>query len=346
MHKGGIVLNLTIRDVAKAANVSPSTVSRVLNNSSRISDRTKKRVLKVIEELNYHPNNLARNFANQNSKMIGLIEDLNEVEAFNNIYFYKVIFGLEKTIYECGYNLMFINYNNLENKDIIRKLIMEKRVDGIIFPSFLFNKNILFFFRKKNFPFVLLGEPFEGINKVNWVDVDNKLAGELVTQHLIDKGYRKIAFIGPSFKVSFTYKRYLGYKETLEKNNFEINSKYVLTDINTENLAYITMNNLLDKHHEIDAVICVNNLIAYNALKVIKKKGLDIPKNFGIVTFDKYPLANYLEPKLTTIDLDLIALGVEAGKILVQSMENNIAKKQHAFISPFLAEEESTLRKG
>jgi len=305
-------LNLTIRDVAKAADVSPSTVSRVINNNPRISDITKKKVLEVIKELNYHPNNLARNFANQNSKMIGLIEDLNEVEAFNNIYFYKVMFGLEKTIYEYGYNLMFINYNNRENKDIFKKLIMEKRVDGIIFPSFLFNK----------------------------------LAGELVTQHLIDKGYRKIAFIGPSFKVNFAYKRFLGYKETLEKNDFEMNSEYVLTDINTEKSAYIAMNNLLEKHNELDAVTCVDNLIAYGALKAVKKKGLDIPKNFGIVTFDKYPLANYLEPKLTTVDLDLIALGVEAGKTLVQSIENNISKKQHTIISPFLVEEESTLRKG
>ena len=105
MQKGGVILNLTIRDLSKAANVSPSTVSRVLNNNPRISARTKKKVLKVIKELNYHPNNLARNFANQSSRMIGLIEDLNEVEAFNNIYFYKVIFGLEKTIYEYGYNL-------------------------------------------------------------------------------------------------------------------------------------------------------------------------------------------------------------------------------------------------
>lgn len=345
MHKGGIILNLTIRDVAKAANVSPSTVSRVLNNNPRISDRTKKKVLKVIKELNYHPNNLARNFANQRSKMIGLIEDLNEVEAFNNIYFYKVIFGLEKTICEYGYNLMFINYNNRENKDIFKKLIMEKRVDGIIFPSFLFNKNILSFFKKKNFPFVLLGEPFDSMNKVNWVDVDNKLAGELVTQHLIDKAYHKIAFIGPSFKVNFSYKRFIGYKETLRKNDFEMNSNYVLTDINTEKSAYIAMNNLLEKHNELDAVICVNNLIAYGALKAIKEKGLNIPENFGIVTFDKFPLANYLEPKLTTVDLDLVALGVEAGKTLVQSIENNISKKQHTIISTFLVEEESTLRK-
>lgn len=338
-------MNLTIRDVAKAANVSPSTVSRVLNNNPRISDITKKKVIEVIKELNYHPNNLARNFANQRSKMIGLIEDLNEVEAFNNIYFYKVIFGLEKTIYEYGYNLMFINYNNRENKDIFKKLIMEKRVDGIVFPSFLFNKDILSFFKKKNFPFVLLGEPFEGINKVNWVDVDNKLAGELVTQHLIDKGYRKIAFIGPSFKVNFAYKRFLGYKEILGKNGFKINSKYIIRDINTEKSAYIAMNNLLKKHNELDAVICVDNLIAYGALKAIKKKGLNIPEKFGIVTFDKFPLANYLEPKLTTVDLDLVALGVEAGKTLVQSIENNISKRQHTIISTFLVEEESTLRK-
>jgi len=340
------MLNLTIRDVAKAANVSPSTVSRVLNDNPRISDITKKKVLEVIKELNYHPNNLARNFANQRSKMIGLIEDLNEVEAFNNIYFYKVIFGLEKTIYEYGYNLMFINYNNRENKDIFKKLIMEKRVDGIIFPSFLFNKNILSFFKKKNFPFVLLGEPFEGINKVNWVDVDNKLAGELVAQHLIDKGYRKIAFVGPSFKVNFAYKRFLGYKETLRKNGFEINPRYIIRDINNEKSAYIVMNNLLEKCSELDAVICVNNLIAYGALKSIKEKGLNIPENFGIVTFDKFPLVNYLEPKLTTVDLDLVALGAEAGRTLVQSIENNISKKQHTIISSFLVEEESTLRKG
>lgn len=338
-------MNLTIRDVAKAANVSPSTVSRVLNNNPRISTRTKKKVLKVIKELNYHPNNLARNFANQSSKMIGLIEDLNEVEAFNNIYFYKVIFGLEKTICEYGYNLMFINYNNRENKDIFKKLIMEKRVDGIIFPSFIFNKNILSFFAKQNVPFVLLGEPFDSMNKVNWVDVDNKLAGELVTQHLIDKGYHKIAFIGPSFKVNFAYKRFLGYKETLGKNGFEINSKYIIRDINNEKSAYIAMNNLLEKHNELDAVICVNNLTAYGVLKAIKEKGLNIPENFGIVTFDKFPLANYLKPKLTTVDLDLIALGVEAGKTLVQSIENNISKKQHTIISTFLVEEESTLRK-
>lgn len=324
---------VTIKDVAKAAGVSTATVSRVINSSSLIPPDTSEKVRKIMLNMEYHPNSIARSFAHQSTYTVALIVDIDNMDAFNNPFFYQIQYGIEKVLSSRSYYLMIANEKTMINHETaLNKLIFEKRIDGIILPASLLKKSLVKRMEKDRFPFIVIGEPEEGFS-VNWVDINNIMAGEIATDHLIKNGFKKIAFISGSLKDIFNKNRLNGYKTALEKHNIHVSQDLVIEGVSTKEDGCRIMNILLESKNRPDAVVVTNNISAFGALKAIKEKGYSVPEEIGLISFDSYPIAEFSEPNMTTVDIDVFDLGIQAATMLLKEIEIPSESMQHSLLS-------------
>lgn len=322
-------MGVTIEDVAKLAGVSKATVSRVLNNHPNIRPETYYKVKDAIETLGYYPNSIGRSFANQNTSTIGLIVDVDDSNSFGNPFFYQVQYGIEKALCAEGYYLLIVNQKEVSDpEESIAKLVFEKRVDGLILPESIVNSNLVAKIQEIKFPFVVIGSPAKSFD-VSWVDVDNKSAGFLATEHLIENGFKKINFICGSLKDKFNEYRFYGYKEALNKNSIFYDSKSIHYGISTKEEGKKITEKLFTQQDKPDALIFTSNLSAFGALEVIKDKNIKIPNEVGLVSFDNDPIAELTDPQLTTIDINVFDLGFQAARLLISQIMDSTYSNQN-----------------
>jgi len=336
LHGG--IMAITLNDVAKKAGVSASTVSRVISGKEKISETTKNNIIQIMKELDYHPNSQARNLATGNSQTIGLIINANEKDFYSNIFFSSSVFGIEKVTQDKSFNLLITNNQKQSNKKAsIDNLLFEKKVDGIILPPLLLNKNLINKLNHNNIPFVVLGEPDKYKNEVSWVDINNQKGSALAVSHLQQKGYKKIAFLGGNNKDTFSINRIKGFIEAITDEVPIIkNCESKKENAFTAALELINTNN-------IDAVVCIDNITACMATKAAQTLNLNIPQDFGIVSFDNYPLSEYTTPELTSIVTDTYTQGEMAANMLFSLISG---KKiiSHSLVDVSLIERESSSR--
>ena len=326
-------MSTTIRDVAKRAGVSTATISRYLNNSPFIAYETAERVREVMQELQYSPNSIARNFTNQVTKTIAFIVDSQNTTSFGNPYFLQIQYGIEKVLGMRGYYLMIVNIGNRSHgENELIKLISEKRVDGIIIPAILIKKNTIRKINECNFPCVVFGQQKETTN-VSWVDLDNVMGGELAAAHLIRNSCKEIAFIGCSFKKLFVSQRMEGYKNALTKNKIGIIQDLIIEGGEGKFKGYEIMNRLLSQRNPPDGFVFSDNLAAFGAISAVKAKSIKIPEEIQIVSFDDSLVAELSEPEMTVIDIDMFDLGSQAATMLLKQLETPSQNKQHSMIS-------------
>lgn len=335
----------TIRDVAKAAGVSTATVSRVINNSPLISQDTAEHVKKIMKELRYFPSSIARSFANQSTYNIALIVDIDNLDAFANPFFYQIQYGIEKVVCNRGYNLIIANEKSMGNRrSALSKIVLEKRADGIILPSFLLKKSQIKMMDEQKLPFVVIGEPLSKFN-INWVDINNVMAGNMAACHLIENRYKRIAFVAGSMDDKFNQNRLEGYKIALRNNGIELDEELINYDISGKEAGYRAMNDFIKKDRKPDAVIFSNNLAAFGAISSIKDNGYKIPEDIGIISFDNFPVAELSEPNMTTVDIDVFELGIQAATMLLREIEIPSKSKQNSLLSVKLISRGSAERK-
>lgn len=335
---------ITIKEVAKAANVSISTVSKVMNNSPTISEATKQKVRQVMQELNYYPNNIARSFVQQSSKNIGIVMELKQHYAFFNSHIYEILGGIESVLSDHGYTVTILNTHSLGNDlDAYEKLIREKRVDGMIIHVSPLIKSLSERMDALNFPYIVIGEPDFDSN-LCWIDINNKSAGEIAANHLISEGYHHIAFIGSTITDNICVNRLKGFYSALEKHNIPISPEYVLHDTDSINHSDALVEGLLKLPTPPDSIICLNNFIASKVINAIKKQGLRIPQDIALVSFDNYPLSMFTEPQLTVVDNDVFELGTHAANILLNKIASPNLQMQYSMLSPTLIVRESSVK--
>ncbi len=334
---------VTIHDIAKKVGVSPSTVSRVMNGKAAISSETKEKIFAAMEELNFHPNSLARNLATGSSQAIALVINAEDTKSFANQFFNRSVFGIEQVAQARGFNLIITN-DDSSSVSPIEQLVYAKKADGIIIPPSIVSQKLMNRLLKLRFPFVILGEPGISKNEVNWVDVNNSQGSELAVQHLAAQEYRSIAFVGESQELVFMRNRVAGFRSGLEAQHLALKDGFISECDGTSETACQSALDLLSRDHRPDAFICSDNAIAYGVISAVKKRGLRIPQDVGIVTFDNYPLARYTEPNLTAVDIDTFLLGEQAAMILFKTIEEN-GNRQQMLINTRLYERESTNRK-
>lgn len=336
-------MKTTINDIAKAANVAKSTVSKVLNDAPTISEATKRKVQAIMKELNYIPSSIATQLARQSSRNIGFLMNFDRKDDFLNPFFYSLLGGAESVTFENHYELTISNIHN-RGDDFMNRYVYNKKVDGMLINPSALDQETVEKLEELTFPYVIVGQPKEDYG-VTWVDYDNIAGGRIATDHLLQQGYSRIAFIGSKPDDSISHNRFRGYERVVLPLQGGESNQYIRLTGQTEEFGYRMMEELLALETPPDSVICVNNLIALGALKAAKDRGIRVPQDLGIVTFDNYPLAPYTTPALTALEIDTFELGVLSTKVLFDKIADKPLPQSFYTLQPRLIIRESTNRK-
>lgn len=320
-------MGITLDDIAKKANVSPSTVSRVISNNPNISTATRKKVLKIMEEMNFQPNIIARSLANNSTKTIGIVMASRTegalCKAFKHPLFPDMLGGLSLTAYKNGYNILLSSLNKFEDdKKKIRELAKGGLTDGIIYYFSRRDDPIIAELKSLNTPFVLIGRPMNE-NEVNWVDNDNFLMSYKMTELLIKKGHKKIAFIGasPNFVVSLD--RVEGYKKALLDNLLPVDDSLIVKGRFLTDNGYELMNEIIDNGLKPTGIIAHDDLIAFGVIKKLKEMGLRVPDDIAVAGFNNVPMAEFSMPSLTTVEMNAFDVGAKACEMLISCINSS-----------------------
>ncbi|MFC3883475.1 LacI family DNA-binding transcriptional regulator [Bacillus songklensis] len=317
-------MSVTIKDVAKLANVAPSTVSRVIANSPRISERTKKRVREAMEYLGYHPNFNARSLANKNTQAIGLVMPSSADKAFQNPFFPEVIRGISTKAHEKNFAIyMSTGQTEQEIYDGVVAMIHGRRVDGILLLYSRVGDRIISLLQEKKFPFSVIGKPSKGAEQITHVDNDNFKAGMEATDYLIQLGHERIAFVGGSLDLVVTIDRMLGYKKALGDADILYRDDYIVQEEFLKEGGREAIMGLMSLQTPPTALIVTDDLMSFGIMGSIDEMGLSVPEDISIVSFNNLMLGEFAKPPLTSIDIDIFKLGYQAAGCLLDQIENS-----------------------
>jgi DNA-binding LacI/PurR family transcriptional regulator len=317
---------MTLDDIAKKANVSPSTVSRVISNNPNISAATRNKVLKIMEQMNFQPNIIARSLASNSTNTIGVVLASRTEgalrKAFQYPLFSDMLGGLSLIAYKNGYNILLSSLNKFDDdKKKIRELTKGGMTDGIIYFFSRVNDPIIEELKSFHSPFVVIGRS-ENENEANWVDNDNFSLSYKMTELLIKKGHKKIAFIGasPSFVVAVD--RVEGYKKALQDNSIPVDENLIVKGRFMTDNGYELMKSVFDRGIVPSAVVAQDDLIAFGAIKQIQEKGLRIPEDIAVTGFNNVPMAEFSTPSLTTVETNAFDAGAKACEMLLSCIKS------------------------
>lgn len=314
---------VTIKDVARVANVAPSTVSRVIANSPRISEKTKERVREVMDQLGYHPNFIARSLASQSTRAIGLVMPSSTDVVFQNPFFPTVLTGLSEGAHSKQYALhMTTGKTEDEIFDGVVAMVQGGRVDGVVLLYSKVEDKVIAYLRERDFPFVVIGKPFKDDDNISYVDNDNFKAGKEVTEHLIQLGHDRIGFIGGNLDLVVTVERLLGYEKALRNSGLSLVDDYIVNDEFLRESGQDAVKELLSLENPPTAMVVADDLMALGVLNKLDEMGIAVPEDISIVSFNNVLIAEMARPPLTSVDINIFDLGYQAAKSLIQKIEN------------------------
>jgi len=336
---------ITMKDVAKLAGVSASTVSRVISDDSRISQRTKKKVLEVMEELNYYPNTIARSLASNKTDTIGVIMPSYKEDIFINPFFQKALKGISLIASQRFFDILIVTNHKEENDvDVLKRIIKGKRVDGLILTRPKEDDGGIKFLKENNVPFVLIGSCLE-YDDIPSVDNDNEQASYDLTSLLIRKGRDKITFIGGELDSVVMKERYKGYLRALKDYNITFNEDYFISDKFMEKSGYYLTSRLMNLDNEPDAIIVADDLMSLGALKRLKEGNKKVPEDIMLASFNNSMLAKYANPSITSIEINSIELGRKACQKLFDILEEKSRENKEIIDYKIIERESTSLRK-
>jgi LacI family transcriptional regulator len=313
---------ITIKDIALKCGLSVSTVSRALNNHPYINDDTKKMVKELAESLGYSPNIVARSLKSQRSNQIGVI-----VPEIRHDFFSNAISGIEEVAYQKGYTVII----SQSNEDIKREKtnlnsMYLNRVAGII-VSISQSTDTSQHFRnllKNGFKMVFFDRIPEDLD-VYKVEIDDFQTAYDAVKYLIDKGHKKICHLGGPQNLAICSKREMGYKKAMSEHRLQ-NEINVIEGGMHESDGYQSMDELIATENIPDAVFAVNDPVAIGAFKRLKEAKILIPEQVAVIGFSNNPIAEMIDPPLTTIEQHSMEMGKQAAKLLIDMIEGNPIK--------------------
>ena len=315
----------TLADVAKLAGVSTSTVSRVIADSPKISEKTKLKVLDCMDEIGYYPNAIAQSLAKKRTGNIGIIMPHSEDEIFLNPFFPEALRGIVNETSKTDYDLILSTNAKLgEELLIIKKLIRASKVDGVILMSSKEDDECIDYLKSINFPFVLIGSPYEVEESINHVDNDNEKAAYELTKYLIDLGRKKLAFIGGDEKLVVTKRRIEGYKRALKEMHLDFDKDLLLIGNFNEKTGFKYGDKIANMKDMPDGLIVTDDLVAFGVLKVFESLGIRVPEDIAIGSFNNSILSKQSPVPFTSIEINAFELGKESINLLVRVIEDNV----------------------
>lgn len=333
----------TVYDIAKELNITVSTVSRALNNISTISEATRKAVQETAARLNYRPNKIASSLTSGKTYTIGVIIPSAQVQ-----YFASVIHALESSLKSFGYSILLYQSNEslISEKNGITTLL-EAQVDGIVASMSLETKDPSHFekVKEEGKPLIIFDRTHDDL-QCAMVKIDDVRAGYIATKHLLDEGYRKIAYITTAHKIKIFNERYEGYLLALQEAGLPANPAYTISGNLTVEGGYTGTQQLLKLREQPDAIIGGDDYVALGIIKALHEKNIT-PPEIGVIGFANQNFSEHIIPSLSTIDQQALKIGAACAtmflKIIDQSRDTR-AEQKPIVIEPLLLARESTRR--
>jgi LacI family transcriptional regulator len=332
---------MNIKDIAKLAQVGVSTVSRVLNNHPDVKDSTRKKILKIIRESNYIPNNSARILKQHNTKNIGIL-----VKGVFNPFFSEMISVIGKIINELGYTMIVHQNDYSSNQDIdtLIAFIKEKRLQGVICLGGNFSDITRESFKEINVPIVLTSVNTvskQGKEYYSSIGIDDEKSACYAAKYLINKGHKNIALIlGEPNDMGIGLRRLEGYRSALTKEGIQTDNELIIAGRYSSKGAYNEVLKLLEKRKDITAIFALSDIMAIGAAKAIIDRGLKIPENISIVGFDGMDESEYYNPSITTVKQPKKLMAEMSIKLLI-SLINGNKENEHIVMDTKLIERDS-----
>jgi LacI family transcriptional regulator len=315
----------TLTDIAKKLKISPSTVSRALSNHPDISDETKEKVKTLAEKLHYVPNPIAQSLKSNRTSTIGIL-----VPEIKHDFFSSAISGIEEVAYQSGYTIIVSQSNESFEREVVNtNALMHHRVAGLIVSISQHTVNGEHFqpLIDRNIPLVFFDRVCEDVI-ANKVVIDDENSAYKAVQHLIERGYKRIAHFAGSKELDICKKRLNGYKSALLNADLPILNEFILYGGLHESDGYDSMEMLLKNNTIPDAIFCVNDPVAIGAFQRIKEANLKIPQDIGIVGFSNNKITSLVDPQITTVDQPSFEMGKKAAEILISIIEDSSKKNE------------------
>ncbi|WFA09440.1 LacI family DNA-binding transcriptional regulator [Tissierella sp. Yu-01] len=318
-------MSATIKDVAKLAEVSISTVSRVINDSKPVSPEARRRVLKAIEELGYKPNEIARSLVTKKSNLIGVI-----VDDIGNSYVAQIVRGVEEVARMYNYDIVLCSsYGSEESELRFIQLLMQKQVEGIIIVSEILTTQIAENINKYNVPFVYLNRLYQ-ILKTPTVTIDNEVATSIMIDYLNESGHKNILYVTWDKDIDLTIEKYKvkGYTDAImSKGGLPVVygvSGYKIDD------SYNEGSDILEviKRNNITAVFCGHDELAIGLINYLYDNNIRVPDDISVVGFGDISLASIYRPKLTTIKEPYYDIGAVAIRRILKEINGEVIDKR------------------
>lgn len=324
---------MSIKDIAREAGVSTATVSRVLNGSDKVKSNTAKRVLEVIDSMNYRPDHVARRMKvkSTDSLVIGLI-----ITDIGNPFFSNVAKGVEDVAFKNKHVLMICNTNEdpAKEKFFLNSMLSEKVSGAIIVPT-SGNKSLYGKLVEDGFPMVMVDRRPSHLN-VDTVSINNEAGGYQATKRLIQNGHTRIGIICGIKELSNTKERLTGYKKALKDMNIEVSEELITYGNYIESGGRKAMNTLLSLGRPPTAVFSTNNLMTLGCIKLLYQRKISIPDEMALIAFDDSTWAEALIPPLTTVKQPGYELGVNAAELLIKRLNNSDSYTVNIVLNPEL----------
>ncbi|MCU9614233.1 catabolite control protein A [Caldibacillus lycopersici] len=309
-------MNITIYDVAREANVSMATVSRVVNGNPNVKPATRKKVLEVIDRLGYRPNAVARGLASKKTTTVGVV-----IPDISSSFFAELARGIEDVATMYNYNIILSNSDQNKDKELhLLNTMLGKQVDGIVFMSGNVTEEHVEEFEKSPVPIVLAGS-IEQTGKIPSVNIDYEKASFEAIQTFIDRGHKNIAYvIGPLHEPINAVKKLSGYKKALETANIPFNEDYVVEGDYTYDSGIEAAEKLLELDEKPSAILVSTDEMAVGVVHGLQDKGYLIPDDFEVISADNTRLSVMVRPQLTSVVQPLYDIGAVAMRLLTKYM--------------------------
>lgn len=332
-------MKITIKDIARMAEVSTATVSKVVNNKDKnISDATRQKVLRIIKEHNYVPNRVASSMITKKTHSIGLV-----IPDITNPFFPEIARGVEDVANKFGYHVILCNSDNDISKEISYiEMLQEKMVDGIILTASSRRVADSLDLRKLSVPLITVDRDIEEVKVKGKVIVDNVSGAYEAVCYMFNKGYKRVLHLAGPLTSGPSIDRYEGYKKAHRDMEKELLDELFIEGFYTSEWGYEGIIQILKKGIKFDSIFCGNDLIAMGAMKALREHDYKIPKDVGIVGFDDIYMATMIEPQLTTVHQPNYKMGSKAAQLLIDFIEGRTVVNKVEVLKTKLIIREST----
>lgn len=320
---------LNLEDIARLSGVSRSTVSRVVNQHPNVSDRTRERVMQVIEQYHFSPNPAARALASQRSRVLGVLIPHIVSDLFSDPFFPTLLQGATLQAHTADYSVtLWLTGDTKDDQNFYHQALTHRLSDGLIVVSAVLDETLMKRLNESGKPYVLVGRPPAGHDEANFVDINNVDGAYLIVGHLIQRGYKRIGIIPGREGLTSSQDRFEGYKQALRDAGLPFDRKLIspsghYTEAGGRNgMAYLLT-------QDVDAVFCSSDVMAAGAIRTIQDAGLRIPQDIAVAGFDDIPLAQRTNPPLTTIRQPIQQLGAAAAESLIDLLEGRQQTPHH-----------------